>query len=145
MWKKRSRGQIAKCAEAQALRKAFPDTVSSAPTAEEMEGKNMTAEIDITPAPAAKLSQDWLGAVAECKTAKEVTAVWAAGVKEIQAAGDKQMYDRFKALVGERGTALKAAATAPAAEPETDTEETAEPMTDEQIEAADLARTGGQP
>ncbi len=38
MWKKRSRGQIAKCAEAQALRKGFPE-VGSQPTAEEMEGK----------------------------------------------------------------------------------------------------------
>lgn len=43
MWKKRSRGQLAKCAEAQALRKAFPE-FSAGPTAEEMEGKI----IDIT-------------------------------------------------------------------------------------------------
>lgn len=38
MWARRVRGQIAKCAEAQALRKAFPE-VGAAPTAEEMEGK----------------------------------------------------------------------------------------------------------
>lgn len=45
MWQKRPYGQIAKCAEAQALRKAFPDEIGSQPTADEMEGK----EIDITP------------------------------------------------------------------------------------------------
>lgn len=39
MWKRRSYAQLAKCAEAQALRKAFPE-VGSAPTADEMEGKS---------------------------------------------------------------------------------------------------------
>jgi len=38
MWKKRPRGQLAKCAEAQALRKGWPE-IGQAPTAEEMEGK----------------------------------------------------------------------------------------------------------
>lgn len=44
MWTKRPYGQITKCAEAQALRKAFPE-FGAQPTADEMEGK----EIDITP------------------------------------------------------------------------------------------------
>jgi len=43
MWTKRPYGQIAKCAEAQALRKAFPE-VGSAPTADEMEGKATNEE-----------------------------------------------------------------------------------------------------
>ena len=48
MWLKRPYGQIAKCAEAQAFRKAFPE-MASAYTAEEMEGKELGGERDITP------------------------------------------------------------------------------------------------
>ena len=44
MWTKRPYGQLAKCTEAQALRKAWPEH-GSAPTAEEMEGKII--EIDM--------------------------------------------------------------------------------------------------
>jgi len=40
MWLKRPFGQLAKCAEAQALRKAFPEIITHQPTAEEMEGKS---------------------------------------------------------------------------------------------------------
>lgn len=40
MWEKRPYGQLAKCAEAQALRKAFPDVVGQDYTKEEMEGKH---------------------------------------------------------------------------------------------------------
>jgi phage recombination protein Bet len=46
MWRKRPRGQIAKCAEAQALRRGWPE-VDQGVTAEEMEGK--TFEIEINP------------------------------------------------------------------------------------------------
>lgn len=38
MWMKRPKGQLAKCSEAQALRKGWPE-IGQAPTAEEMEGK----------------------------------------------------------------------------------------------------------
>lgn len=48
MWKKRPRGQLEKCAEAMALRRAFPE-VGSLPTADEMEGKTLDEPIDITP------------------------------------------------------------------------------------------------
>lgn len=40
MWTKRPYGQLAKCTESQALRKAFPE-VGSQPTADEMEGKEL--------------------------------------------------------------------------------------------------------
>lgn len=49
MWKKRAFAQLAKCAEAQALRKAFPE-VGSAPTADEMEGKTFEEPVrDVSP------------------------------------------------------------------------------------------------
>jgi phage recombination protein Bet len=48
MWAKRPRGQIVKCATAQALRAAWPE-IGSQPTAEEMEGK----ELDMGEAPRA--------------------------------------------------------------------------------------------
>ena len=52
MWKKRPYAQLAKCTEAQALRKGWPE-IGSEPTAEEMEGKTfITEERDITPQPA---------------------------------------------------------------------------------------------
>lgn len=41
MWKKRPFGQLEKCAEALALRKAFPEAVGAQPTAEEMEGREL--------------------------------------------------------------------------------------------------------
>ena len=61
MWKRRPYAQLAKCAEAQALRKGFPE-VGSQPTADEMEGKEIdmgaaevvshtTARTDPTPLP----------------------------------------------------------------------------------------------
>ena len=46
MWQKRPYAQLAKCAEAQALRMAFPELIGGQNTAEEMEGR----EIDASPA-----------------------------------------------------------------------------------------------
>lgn len=46
MWSKRPRGQIAKCAQAQALRLAFPE-LGAQPTAEEMEGKQFHDEAEM--------------------------------------------------------------------------------------------------
>lgn len=47
MWAKRPYAQLAKCAEAQALRKAFPGRAGSQPTAEEMEGKPLVEDADV--------------------------------------------------------------------------------------------------
>lgn len=48
MWEKRPFGQLAKCTEAQALRKAFPEAVGAQPTAEEMEGKHDFIDVEST-------------------------------------------------------------------------------------------------
>lgn len=51
MWSKRTYSQLAKCAEAEALRAAFPDELGGLQTAEEMEGQSINNDmVDITPA-----------------------------------------------------------------------------------------------
>jgi phage recombination protein Bet len=50
MWAKRSRGQLAKCAEAQALRMAFPEATGQEVTGDEMEGKTFAPADAIPPA-----------------------------------------------------------------------------------------------
>jgi phage recombination protein Bet len=56
MWSRRPYAQLAKCAEAQALRKAFPE-VGSQPTADEMEGKELIEVRDVTPAAESRPSE----------------------------------------------------------------------------------------
>lgn len=46
MWQKRPYGQLAKCSESQALRKAFPE-VGAQPTADEMEGKSFEDAVTV--------------------------------------------------------------------------------------------------
>lgn len=109
MWTKRPRGQIAKCASAQALRIAFPE-IASQPTADEMEGKQLHP--DDTPPPPAGPRFDLDGYLAKVKAAETADAlgnVWKAGVKAANEASDKPGYDALKAAVTARGAAIKAA------------------------------------
>lgn len=50
---------------------------------------------------------DMLERVSECHTADELTAVWKASVKVLQAAGDMAGYERVKTAVAERGKKLE--------------------------------------
>jgi phage recombination protein Bet len=76
MWTKRPRGQIAKCAQAQVIRMAFPEATGAGPTAEEMEGKSIidgeasvvaqSARAELQPYPQAEFDRNlptWRGLI----------------------------------------------------------------------------------
>lgn len=98
MWAKRPYGQLAKCAQAQALRMAFPEMTGSQPTADEMEGKPIDdyATID--------------GATGEIMPQKEPSAYPAESFSKNlpawrQAIADgKKTADQIIAMVASKGT-----------------------------------------
>ncbi len=75
MWTKRPRGQLAKCAQAQALRMAFPEATGSMPTAEEMEGKEIIEGTATQVPPARQVAQE-LPAYAEKDFAENLPKWW---------------------------------------------------------------------
>ena len=52
------------------------------------------------------LSRDWHKEIADSKTSKALAKVWADGVKEYNALGDKALYDAFKKAASERKSEL---------------------------------------
>lgn len=60
MWRKRPFGQLEKCAEALALRKAFPEAVGAQPTMEEMDGREFE-QVHSLPAPRSEdsIAAEW--------------------------------------------------------------------------------------
>lgn len=57
MWAKRPRGQLEKCAEAAALRRAFPEEIGNEYAAEEIEGQAFGSVRDVTPRPTPNLAE----------------------------------------------------------------------------------------
>jgi len=109
MWAKRPYGQIAKCAEAQALRKAFPE-IASQPTAEEMEGKVLHPESQQA-APDVETLVDVRPFIAEAlKTATDADALayWRAHNGKL--AKQPQDHEAFKQAVVDHRAALSTAA-----------------------------------
>ena len=115
MWTKRPYGQIAKCAEAQALRKAFPE-IGSEPTADEMMGKTLNEFTedarqilkDVSDAPSSdQLLDEYRAKLAETNEDEAAAALWATAGKALLATGDKRAYTTFKAEVINHRTALR--------------------------------------
>lgn len=123
MWQKRPKGQLAKCAEAQALRKGWPE-IGQQPTYEEMEGKhteklvnpgtNSAANIliDSIQEPTARTVQeifdggcDWIDIA---KNLGELQGYFGEAYSELKSLGAKnematlkELYDEKKALLSE--------------------------------------------
>lgn len=109
MWQRRPYAQIAKCAQAQALRVAFPE-LAGGYTADEMEGKTIEGTVVEGEIFNPVELEGWIENAKNAATQEQLEGIWKAGVKAIQAAKDKPAYDAFKAAVAERGATLKAAA-----------------------------------
>lgn len=131
MWTKRPRGQIAKCATAQALREAFPELGSQA-TAEEMEGRTLQAE-DSEQDEDRPTIVGWIKRANATTTDAEAKKVWEDGGAAIAATKDRAGYAAFRDAVAAHRHALKAALEAGTVEAD------AKPVDDAFVQAMDAA------
>ncbi|WP_102323900.1 phage recombination protein Bet [Komagataeibacter saccharivorans] len=116
MWKKRAYGQLAKCAEAQALRMAFPEQTGGTNTDDEMSGKDFAGEtIDVTPQ-GRRVEQDrpfnhiayFEKKLADCRNIACVDTLWQKWTDTIEKADDAgrpiavETIERVQEMLGER-------------------------------------------
>lgn len=95
MWKKRPNGQLAKCSEAQALRKAWPE-IGQEVTAEEMEGKDFfVGERDVTPSSEPKVIDD-----------NALTEIYTRGLKAVESG--KKTATQILSFIEKKGLSLSA-------------------------------------
>ena len=109
MWQRRPYAQIAKCAQAQALRVAFPE-LAGGYTADEMEGKTIEGTVVEGEIFSPEKLTELIEGAEKCASLEALESHWKAGLAEIEAAKDRPSYDAFKAAVAARKGALKAAA-----------------------------------
>lgn len=96
MWAKRPSGQLEKCAEAGALRRAFPEEIGNQLTAEEMEGKTLSSETQPSISPPSAPTAPAAPKVVE-QQKQEPEAITEFGVPDAYAAGEDD-YEAGKTL-----------------------------------------------
>jgi phage recombination protein Bet len=109
MWTKRPNGQLAKCTEAQALRRAFPESCSG-PTAEEMEGKTLDEDgRPVRPKDPHAVADDvlagWLKKAREAASDADCSTVYQQGLQVLGM--DVSAAAEFKRAVIERRRSLQ--------------------------------------
>lgn len=99
MWTKRPYGQLSKCAQAQALRMAFPEIGAEA-TAEEMEGKAIEGQVidAVDPTPRVPMPKPKASPSATTVEPKEKPAAPAADAKPVNAGQLKWIEQKCKSL-----------------------------------------------